>query len=156
MKTPKFFDIYIFCFALICLQNMKAYAQYDFDKPTLSSISVSPTSIDLSSGNVTITVSLQASDTSGIATPSTNFGAYIYDYAIVGSDIYFSGWELIDGDQYNETYQCYTSIEATKVPSGNYEINIIANRFIDNAGNSGANLPHLQTPFSYNYYNNLI
>ena len=148
MKTPKFFDIYIFCFALICLQNMKAYAKYDFDKPTLSSISVSPTSIDLSSGNVTITLSLQASDTSGIATPSTNFGAYIYDYAIVGSDIYFSGWELIVGDQYNETYQCYTSIEATKVPSGNYEINIIANRFIDNAGNSGANLPHLQTPFS--------
>ena len=274
MKTPKFFDIYIFCFALICLQNMKAYAQYDFDKPTLSSISVSPTSIDLSSGNVTITLSLQASDssgiaeprsgysgayisdnsivggtqwfsswelvsgdqyngtyqsyksieaskvpsgnynlqiisseiidnagniannvssqeitvvnnnpnvdfdkptlssisvsptsidlssgnvtitlslqasdTSGIATPSTNRGAYIYDDAIVGGTINFSSWELIDGDQYNGTYQSYTSIEATKVPSGNYEINIIANRFIDNAGNSGANLPHLQTPF---------
>ena len=147
MKTPKFFGILLFCFALTCLQNMKAYAQYDFDKPIVGSITVSPTSIDLSSGNVTITLSLQASDTSGIATPSTNFGAYIYDYAIVGSDIYFSGWELIDGDQYNGTYQSYTSIEATKVPSGNYEINIIANRFIDNAGNSGANLPHLQTPF---------
>ena len=145
MKTPKFFDIYIFCFSLICLQNMKAYAQYDFDKPTLSSISVSPTSIDLSSGNVTITLSLQASDSSGIAEPRSGYsGAYISDNSIVGGTQWFSSWELVSGDQYNGTYQSYKSIEASKVPSGNYNLQIISSEIIDNAGNIADNLPAQQ------------
>ena len=117
----------------------------DFDKPALSSITISQTNIDLSSGNVTITVTLQASDTSGIATPSTSHsGAYIYNSAIVGGHQWFSSWELIDGDQFNGTYQSYKSIEASKVPSGNYDITIVANKIIDNAGNIADNLPAQQ------------
>ena len=141
MKKPKFFGILLFCFALTCLQNMKAYAQYDFDKPTVGSITVSPTSIDLSSGNVTITVSLQASDSSGIAEPRSGYsGAYLSDNSIVGGTQWFSPWVLVSGDQYNGTYQSYKSIEASKVPSGNYNLQINTSEIRDNIGNIANNV----------------
>ncbi|MDB9823786.1 BspA family leucine-rich repeat surface protein [Flavobacteriaceae bacterium] len=145
MQISKSFKVYLLCISFFSLFGIKSYAQYDFDKPALSSITISPTNIDLSSGNVTITVTLQASDTSGIATPSTSHsGAYIYNSAIVGGHQWFSSWELIDGDQFNGTYQSYKSIEASKVPSGNYDITIVANKIIDNDGNIADNLPAQQ------------
>ncbi|MDB9886108.1 BspA family leucine-rich repeat surface protein [Flavobacteriaceae bacterium] len=145
MHISKSFKVYLLCISFFSLFGIKSYAQYDFDKPALSSITISPTNIDLSSGNVTITVTLQATDTSGIATPSTSHsGAYIYNSAIVGGHQWFSSWELIDGDQFNGTYQSYKSIEASKVPSGNYDITIVANKIIDNAGNIADNLPAQQ------------
>ncbi len=113
----------------------------DFEKPTVGSITVSPTSIDLSSGNVTVTVSLQASDSSGIAEPRSGYsGAYIYDSSIVGGRLWFSPWVLVSGDQYNGTYESYKSIEASKVPSGNYDIQISASEIRDNVGNMANNV----------------
>ena len=41
----------------------------DFDKPVLSSFTISPTSVDLSSGAVTLTANLNISDASGVVTP---------------------------------------------------------------------------------------
>ncbi|MEJ6556707.1 MAG: BspA family leucine-rich repeat surface protein, partial [Flavobacteriaceae bacterium] len=151
MHISKSFKVYLLCISFFSLFGIKSYAQNDFDKPVLSSITISPTNIDLSSGNVTITVTLQASDTSGIATPSTSHsGAYIYNSAIVGGHQWFSSWELIDGDQFNGTYQSYKSIEASKVPSGNYDITIVANKIIDNAGNIADNLPAQQITVTNN------
>ena len=42
----------------------------DFDRPVLSSFNVSPTSVDISSGTVTLTATINASDTSGIQSPT--------------------------------------------------------------------------------------
>ena len=71
----------------------------DFDRPVLSSFNVSPTSVDISSGTVTLTATINASDTSGIQSP--NEGVY-FNY----NSNTFSGtsWTLISGDIYNGTY----------------------------------------------------
>ena len=54
----------------------------DFTAPVLSSFTISPTSVDISSGAVSITATINASDTSGVITP-TSTGAYLGYQAIL-------------------------------------------------------------------------
>ena len=43
----------------------------DFDKPILSNYTVSPSSVDISSGTQTLTLNITASDASGVVTPTS-------------------------------------------------------------------------------------
>ena len=92
---------FVFYLLLIFMGGI-SYGQNDFDRPVLSSFNVSPTSVDISSGLVTITATINASDTSGIVSP--NEGVY-FNY----NSNTFSGtsWTLISGDIYNGTYVSY-------------------------------------------------
>ena len=59
-------------FLLLIFMGSISYAQNDFDRPVLSSFNVSPTSVDISSGIVTLTATINASDTSGVAVSYTH------------------------------------------------------------------------------------
>ena len=95
-----------------------SYAQNDFDRPVLASFNVSPTSVDISSGIVTLTATINASDTSGVGSP--NSGVY-FNY----NSNTFSGtsWTLISGDIYNGTYVSYIELDPTEVGPGTININ---------------------------------
>ncbi len=43
----------------------------DFDRPTLSNYTVSPSTVDISSGTQTLTLNITASDASGVVTPTS-------------------------------------------------------------------------------------
>ena len=43
----------------------------DFDKPILSNYTVTPSSVDISSGTQTLTLNITASDASGVVTPTS-------------------------------------------------------------------------------------
>ena len=43
----------------------------DFDRPVASSLTLSPTYVDVSSGGVTVTLSVRVSDTSGVYVTNT-------------------------------------------------------------------------------------
>ena len=62
-------NTFLFSILLILVGSI-SYAQNDFDRPVLSSFNVSPTSVDISSGTVTLTATINASDTSGIQSPN--------------------------------------------------------------------------------------
>ena len=49
----------------------------DFEAPVLSSFTVSPSTVDISSGAVSVTASIRATDASGVIAP-TSSGAYVY------------------------------------------------------------------------------
>ena len=102
----------------------------EFDPPILSSFTVSPSSVDISSGLVTVTVSIRATDTSGVVTP-TGGGPYIYSPDIAGEMIQSSSWQLVSGNQYDGYYEAQIGIDPTKVPSGNYTIDEYRNKFYD-------------------------
>ena len=103
----------------------------DFDPPVLSSFTVSPSSVDISSGLVTVTLSIRATDTSGVVAPSGG-GPYIYSPDIAGQIIYSaSNWQLVSGNQYDGYYEAQIGIDPTKVPSGNYTIDESNNYFKD-------------------------
>jgi hypothetical protein len=110
---------YTFLFSLLLIfMGSISYAQNDFDRPVLSSFNVSPTSVDISSGLVTLTATINASDTSGIVSP--NEGVY-FNY----NSNTFSGtsWTLISGDIYNGTYVSYIELDPTEVGPGTININ---------------------------------
>ena len=90
----------------------------DFDRPVLSSFDVSPTSVDISSGIVTLTATINASDSSGVGSP--NEGVY-FNY----NSNTFSGtsWTLISGDIYNGSYVSYIELDPTEVGPGTININ---------------------------------
>ena len=55
---------YSFNFILLfCVFNISAQ---DFSGPEITSLTLSPTNVDLSTGSVTVTVSIQVSDTTGV------------------------------------------------------------------------------------------
>ena len=102
----------------------------EFDPPILSSFTVSPSSVDISSGLVTVTVSIRATDTSGVVAPSGK--PYIYSSDIAGQIIYSaSNWQLVSGNQYDGYYEAQIGIDPTKVPSGNYTVEESNNYFKD-------------------------
>ena len=105
-------------FLLLIFMGSISYAQNDFDRPVLSSFNVSPTSLDISSGIVTLTATINASDTSGVGSPTG--GAYFYY-----NSNQFSGtsWTLISGDIYNGTYVSYIELDPTEVGPGTININ---------------------------------
>ncbi|MEL0226081.1 MAG: hypothetical protein VW912_05365, partial [Flavobacteriaceae bacterium] len=110
-------NTFLFSLLLILVGSI-SYAQNDFDRPVLSSFNVSPTSVDISSGIVTLTATINASDTSGVGSP--NGGVY-FNY----NSNTFSGtsWTLISGDIYNGTYVSYIELDPTEVGPGTININ---------------------------------
>ena len=85
-------NTFLFSLLLILVGGI-SYAQNDFSAPILSSYTISPTSVDISSGAVSITASIRAADTSGVITPTSN-GAYLY---YQGNYVYGSTWTLLVG-----------------------------------------------------------
>ena len=49
----------------------------DFDKPILSNYTVTPSSVDISSGTQTLTLNITASDASGVVTPTSSAKPYL-------------------------------------------------------------------------------
>ena len=104
----------------------------DFDKPVLSEFSLSNNQVDISSGGVTVTTYIRASDTSGITTPTG--GPEVFNTNIIGNYIRFSTWTLIQGDIFDGVYEAQAFIDPTKVPTGDFSIDEETNSFTDNAG----------------------
>ncbi len=50
----------------------------DFDKPILSNYTVSPSSVDISSGTQTLTLNITASDASGVVTPTSDSSYLVF------------------------------------------------------------------------------
>ena len=75
----------------------------DFDKPILSNYTVSPSSVDISSGTQTLTLNITASDASGVVTPTSV--VYLYSSTLN----YYNGstWTLVSGDRYNGVYESF-------------------------------------------------
>ena len=111
----------------------------DFDAPVLSSYTISPTSVDISSGAVSITASIRAADTSGVITPTSN-GAYLY---YQGNYVYGSTWTLVSGDRFDGFYESTIVIDESFGPSGDYSINESNSRFKDPSGYQGNNVNNL-------------
>ena len=116
-------------FLLLIFMGSLSYAQNDFEGPVMSSYTVSPSNIDISSGPVTVTISIRATDTSGVVAPSLK--PYIYSPNIAGSHFYFSNWTLVQGDAFDGTYDATAFIDPTKVPSGSYGITERSSSFKD-------------------------
>ena len=55
----------------------------DFDKPILSNYTVSPSSVDISSGTQTLTLNITASDASGVVTPTSLMFTFILTPIII-------------------------------------------------------------------------
>ncbi|MDO7591519.1 MAG: hypothetical protein MUQ79_03740, partial [Flavobacteriaceae bacterium] len=123
---------YRLLFTFLILINFYTHEGFsqDIQAPILSSFTVSPSSVDISSGLVTVTVSIRATDTSGVVTP-TGGGPYIYSPDIAGEMIQSSSWQLVSGNQYDGYYEAQIGIDPTKVPSGNYTIDEYRNKFYD-------------------------
>ena len=121
---------------VLTLLHSYTFAQNDFEAPVLSSFTVSPSTVDISSGAVSITASIRATDASGVITP-TSSGAYVY---YQGNYVYGSTWTLIDGDRFDGTYKSTIVIDETFGPSGEYSVNERYNRFADPGGYQGNNV----------------
>ena len=85
----------------------------------LSSFTISPSTVDISSGAVSITASIRATDASGVITP-TSSGAF---FSYQGNYANGSTWTLIDGDRFDGTYESTIVIDETFGPSGEYSVN---------------------------------
>ena len=85
-------------------------------------MTLSPTYVDVSSGGVTVTLSVRVSDTSGVSVTNTP-GAYIHPYANVLNDNKdFTNWSLVNGDEYDGTYKTKLFINPSNVPSATYTV----------------------------------
>ena len=76
----------------ISILNFKVYGQ-DFDRPVASALTLSPTYVDISSGGVTVTLSVRVSDTSGVVlnNSANRYAGYIYPRDnILNNDKFFS------------------------------------------------------------------
>ena len=106
----------------VSLQVGDNYPGSDFDRPVASSLTLSPTYVDVSSGGVTVTLSVRVSDTSGVYVTNTR-GAYIHPYANVLNDNKdFTNWSLVNGDEYDGTYETKLFINPSNVPSATYTV----------------------------------
>ena len=103
--------------SLLAIGCLEGYSQNDFDRPVLSNYTVSPSTVDISSGTQTLTLNITASDASGVVTPTS------YPYLYFNSN-YHNGstWTLVSGDRYNGVYESILLLDSSSVPSGNYSI----------------------------------
>ena len=70
-----------------------------------SALTLSPTFVDVSSGGVTVTLSIRVSDTSGVSLDNHS-RAYLYpDDNILNDDRNFSPWSLVNGNQFDGIYE---------------------------------------------------
>ena len=89
-----------------------------------SSLSVSPSYVDISSGGATITLSVQISDASTLTIRSGYSAGYLREQGsdqIIGND-QFTAWTLVSGDQFNGTYQATKFLSPTNIPSDTFRV----------------------------------
>ena len=125
---------FIFLFTIIFLSF--SYGQ-DFIGPTLSNLTISASQADITSGGVTLTLTLQATDTTGVATPSTYHSGFYLNCSgcnptVPGGNLWSSPWSLVSGTLQDGVYESKVYIDPLIVPTNNYVINIDATgRFKD-------------------------
>ena len=151
--------ILLLTLALISVLNFKVYGQ-DYDRPVLSSTIVSPSYVDLSSGGVTVTISIQASDASEL-TVTGGQGGYLNPYSnILNGNQSIGSFSLVNGDQRNGTYETKLFLDPSNVPSKTYSIRIYEGVWTDEGGLSSEslNIFNLQISNTYNtiYFENGI
>jgi len=66
MLKLSFLNRFLLFVFLIIAGLSKGYSQNDFDEPILSNYTVTPSSVDISSGTQTLTLNITASDASGV------------------------------------------------------------------------------------------
>ena len=93
----------------------------DFEGPVMSNFSLSPPTLDLSNGAVTVSATVRITDQTGVATPSSNFGG-AYITGTPSGNIYFSHWVRVSGDQFDGIYECFKTIEPDQIPEGDYTL----------------------------------
>ena len=91
----------------------------DFEGPVMSDFSLSPATIDLTNGAVTVSATVRITDQTGVVTPSSNYGG-AYITGTPSGNIYFSHWVRVSGDQFDGIYECFKTIEPDQIPEGDY------------------------------------
>ena len=95
--------------------------QSDFEGPVMSDFSLSPATIDLTNGAVTVSATVRITDQTGVVTPSSNYGGAFITGTPSGN-IYFSHWVRVSGDQFDGIYECFKTIEPDQIPEGDYTL----------------------------------
>ena len=86
-----------------------------------SALTLSPTFVDVSSGGVTVTLSIRVSDTSGVSLDNHSRAGYLYpDDNILNDDRNFSPWSLVNGNQFDGIYEATLFVNPSSVPSATY------------------------------------
>ena len=93
----------------------------DFEGPVMSNFSLSPPTLDLSNGAVTVSATVRITDQTGVVTPSSNYGG-AYITGTPSGNIYFSHWVRVSGDQFDGIYECFKTIEPDQIPEGDYTL----------------------------------
>ena len=93
----------------------------DFEGPVMSEFSLSPATIDLTNGAVTVSATVRITDQTGVVTPSSNYGG-AYISGTPSGNIYFSHWVRVSGDQFDGIYECFKTIEPDQIPEGDYTL----------------------------------
>ena len=93
----------------------------DFEGPVMSDFSLSPATIDLTNGAVTVSATVRITDQTGVVTPSSNYGG-AYITGTPSGNIYFSHWVRVSGDQFDGIYECFKTIEPDQIPEGIYTL----------------------------------
>ncbi|MDG1272195.1 MAG: Ig-like domain-containing protein, partial [Flavobacteriaceae bacterium] len=105
----------------------------DFDAPTFSSVTLSPTTVDISSGAVTVTASIRVQDVTGVDLTSLNQPYFSSgNPGIVSGYNRFSRWILVSGDSSDGIYSAAISLSPQHVPGDTYNYN--ASYFYDTTG----------------------
>ena len=93
----------------------------DFEGPVMSNFSLTPATVDLSNGAVTVSATVRITDQTGVVTPSSNYGG-AYITGTPSGNIYFSHWVRVSGDQFEGIYECFKTIEPDQIPEGDYTL----------------------------------
>ena len=93
----------------------------DFEGPVMSNFSLSPATLDLSNGAITVSATVRISDETGVVTPSSNYGG-AYITGTPSGNIYFSHWVRVSGDQFDGIYECFKTIQPDQIPEGDYTL----------------------------------
>ena len=101
----------------------------DYEGPNIFNVTVSPTTVDVTTSNQIITVSYQATDTTGVDTsysyrPSLSFGNQYYNFPV--------NFSLVSGTLQNGTFASSTTLSSSTHPPGNYRLNNFRNRDLNN------------------------
>ena len=107
--NPRNFALRLMRLLILLMLGLSSHAQ-DFNGPTIISFSVSPTNINLSSENVTVVATLQASDVTGIHQSRTMRPYFSGGSPGISGSRYFSSWQLVSGTYQNGTFEAYSRL----------------------------------------------
>jgi len=118
-NNSTFKNTFLFSLLLILVGSI-SYAQNDFDAPVVSELSISPSNtIDISSGPVTITFTITASDASGIDLNQLSRPDIYGGSPSMPSSVQPTVWSLVSGDAYMGTYSSTIFLDPSVVPPDN-------------------------------------